>query len=67
MVNLPIFRTIEILKKETNSVINVKFENASMLLTGNYLIIIEKKNYGNDESSISTVFDLSEIKSYKTK
>ena len=66
MVNLPIFITIEILKKETNSVINVKFENASMLLTGNYLIIIEKKNYGNDESSISTVFDLSEIKSYKT-
>lgn len=66
MINLPVFRTIEILKKETNSVINVKFENASMLLTGNYLIIIEKKNYGNDESSISTVFDLSEIKSYKT-
>jgi hypothetical protein len=66
MVNLPIFRTIEILKKETNSVINVKFENASMLLTGNYLIIIEKNNYGNDESSISTVFNLSEIKSYKT-
>jgi hypothetical protein len=66
VINLPVFRTIEILKKETNSVINVKFENASMLLTGNYLIIIEKKNYGNDESSISTVFDLSEIKSYKT-
>jgi hypothetical protein len=66
MVNLPIFKTIEILKKETNSIINVKFENASILLTGNYLIIIEKKNYGNDESSISTVFNLSEIKSYKT-
>jgi hypothetical protein len=67
MVNLPIFKTIEILKKETNSIINVKFENASILLTGNYLIIIEKKNYGNDESSINTVFNLSEIKSYKTK
>ena len=67
MVNLPIFKTIEILKKETNSIINVKFENASILLTGNYLIIIEKKNYGNNESSINTVFNLSEIKSYKTK
>ena len=67
MDNLQIFKTIEILKKENNSIVNIKFENASIKLTGNYLIIIENKYYENDESSINTVFDLSEIKSYKTK
>jgi hypothetical protein len=67
MVNLPIFNTIEILKKENNSIVNLKFESASMLLTGNYLIVITKEYIGTYESSISNVFNLSEIKSYKTK
>jgi hypothetical protein len=67
MVSLPIFNTIEILKKENNSIVNLKFENASMLLTGNYLIVITKESYDTYESSISNVFNLSEIKSYKTK
>jgi len=67
MVSLPIFNTIEILKKENNSIVNLKFENASMLLTGNYLIVITKESFDTYESSISNVFNLSEIKSYKTK
>jgi hypothetical protein len=67
MVDLPKLKTIEILKKENNSIVNFKFENASIKLTGNYLIIIEEKYYENGESLINTVFDLSEIKSYKTK
>jgi hypothetical protein len=67
MGNLGIFKIIEILKKENNSIVNIKFENASIKLTGNYLIIIEEKYYESGESLINTVFDLSEIKSYKTK
>ena len=67
MVSLPIFNTIEILKKENNSIVNLKFENASMLLTGNYLIVITKEYFDAYESSISNVFNLSDIKSYKTK
>jgi len=67
MVDLPKLKTIEILKKENNSIVNFKFENASIKLTGNYLIIIEEKYYENGKSLINTVFDLSEIKSYKTK
>ena len=67
MVNLPTFNTIEVLKKENNSILNLKFENASMLLTGNYLIVITKESFDTYESSIHNVFNLSEIKSYKTK
>jgi hypothetical protein len=67
MGSLPIFNTIEILKKQNNCILNIKFENASMLLTGNYLIVITKEYFDAYESSINNVFNLSEIKSYKTK
>jgi len=66
MVNLPTFKVIEILKKENNSIINLKFENASMLLTGNYLIVMVKSFTDGYETTVSNIFNLSEIKSYKT-
>lgn len=67
MGDLVTFNTVEVLRKGNNSITNIKFENASMLLTGNYLIVITKESFDTYESSIHNVFNLSEIKSYKTK
>jgi hypothetical protein len=61
------FKTIEILKLEGKSINNIKFEDASILLTGNYLIIIKKYLEDGVESTTNTPFNLSEIKSYKIK
>jgi hypothetical protein len=62
--NLPIFKSIEIIKHKGTS---INYTNASMLITGDYLIIIKK-----DLSELSylnhtqhDVINLSEIKSYK--
>lgn len=69
MNNLPHFKSVEILKKLTNgSIIKSEFTDCSMMVTGNHLIII-KNQYGDNNHLISTtgdIFDLSEIKSYKT-
>ena len=62
--NLQIFKHIEI---EKNKGTYKTFSNASILLTGNYLIVITKEYFDNQELSISNIFNLSEIKSYKTK
>jgi hypothetical protein len=77
MNNLPHFKTIEILKKLTNgSIHRIEFKDCSMMITGNHLIIItnqyDKSKYNNltnHEWLVSTtgdIFNLSEIKAYKT-
>lgn len=66
MTSLLKYRTVEILKKENKSITNIKFENASILITGNYLIVTISDNDTNPTSTIHNVFNLSEIKSYKT-
>lgn len=70
MSSLPHFKSIELLKKEPGgSISNIKYEDCSMMITANHLIVITE--YVNSSTgSISTtgnVFNLSEIKAYKTK
>lgn len=64
--NLPTFKHIEI---EKNKGTYKTFSNSSILITGDYLIIITNdfsdKNYLNFTNH--EVIHLSEIKSYKTK
>jgi hypothetical protein len=70
MNNLPHFKWIEILKKEHNgSINNIKFEDCSMMITGNHLIIITKQFVNGNylTSTTGDIFNLSEIKAYKTK
>ncbi len=64
--SLPVFKNIEIIKHKGNS---VYYTNASLLITGDYLIIIKKDltELGYLNHIQSDVFNLSEIKSYKTK
>ena len=59
------YKSIEILKIGNNSITNIKFENASILLTGDYLIVTIYEGTSTTISTINNVFNLSEIKSYK--
>lgn len=64
---LPIFKNIEIIKH--NGLSTSYYTNASILITGDYMIIIKKDltelNYLNYTQH--DIINLSEIKSYKTK
>ena len=64
--SLPIFKSIEI---STRSGKSIYYTNVSLLITGDYLIIIKKDltelNYLNHTQH--DIINLSEIKSYKTK
>jgi hypothetical protein len=66
MSSLLKYKSVEILKIVNNSITNIKFENASILLTGNYLIITIEDCDTTQISTIHNIFNLSEIKSYKT-
>ena len=71
---IPIFNKIELLVRTiVNEVVmpsltKVEYENASMLITGNYVVITTKET--NDETNevveTSNIFHLNEIKSYRT-
>lgn len=63
---LPVFKNIEIINHRGNS---IYYTNASLLITGNYLIIIKKDLTENGDLNHTQhdVINLSEIKSYKTK
>jgi len=64
--NLPIFKKIEIAKKNGSF---VSYSDASILLTGDFLIVIKKDysntNYLNYEQH--NVYNLHEISYYKVK
>jgi hypothetical protein len=64
--NLPVFKSIQIEKK------NGAYESygdSSILITGDYLIVIKHNYYENDTIVYTehNIINLSEIKSYKTK
>jgi len=57
------FSKIDILLKTTDlGVTKVSFDNSSLTISGNFIIINEETN----EKTISTVFNLSDIKTYQT-
>lgn len=69
----PIFSKIELLVKTKNSydktvlsITKVEFPNAGMMITGNYLIILEVANDDNGVSTVGKVYHMDEISSYKT-
>jgi hypothetical protein len=64
---LPIFKSIEIIKHTGLSI--SYYSNASILITGDYMIIIKKDltELGNLNHTQHDIINLSEIKSYKTK
>jgi hypothetical protein len=64
---LPIFKSIEIIKHTGLSI--SYYSTASILITGDYMIIIKKDltELGNLNHTQHDIINLSEIKSYKTK
>ena len=64
---LPIFKSIEIIK---HTGLSISYHtNASILITGDYMIIIKKDltELGNLNHTKHDIINLTEIKSYKTK
>lgn len=71
---IPTFDKVELLVRNVvnevlmPSVTRVEFEDAGMVITGNYMIITTK-SYDQDKEEIvqtSNIFHLNEIKSYRT-
>lgn len=65
------FKSIELLKIMPNGSINkIEFKDCLFTISGNYLIIsnenYDRSKYDVPVTTISEVFNLSEIKSYKT-
>lgn len=68
MQGAPVFGKIEVWVTENNSVIKQEFNDTGMVITGDYLIIVENNTPTADEnlSSTGTIFHMSKIKKYKT-
>jgi hypothetical protein len=71
---IPTFEKVELLVRTiVNEVVmpsltKVEFEDAGMVITGNYMIITTKQYVGetNEVVQTSQIFHLNEIKSYRT-
>lgn len=64
--NLPIFKSVEVINNKGSTTF---YTNSSILITGNYLIIIKKDltEIGYLNHMEHNVINLSEIKSYRIK
>lgn len=68
MQGAPIFGKVELWVKKSNNVIKEEYTDSGMVITGNYLIIVENETADADSTvtSTGTLYELSEIKRYKT-
>ena len=64
--SLPLFKKIEIVTKTCKT---IYYTNASLLITGDYLVVIKKEftEDGDLNHTQHDIINLSEIKLYKTK
>jgi hypothetical protein len=71
MQGAPKFGKVELLIKEaihSDSIEKLTYDDCGMVITGDYLIIVEdeKENIETTKTSTGTIFNLSQVKSYKT-
>jgi len=71
MHTAPKFGKVEILKYNgdgPNATDRLSFNDCGLMITGNYLVVIEDKREGLEETLMTTswVYNLSQIKGYKT-
>lgn len=64
----PKFGKVELLLKEGSSIKKETFDDCGMIITGDYLIIVEdsKEDINTTTTSVGTLYHLKEIHSYKT-
>lgn len=72
MNTVPKFGKVEILLytdlKDKTLTTNISYEDCGLILTGDYLIIVidERDNINNSNTSTGKIYHLSEVKAYKT-
>ena len=64
----PKFSKVELLRKKGDSIMAEEFQDCGLVITGDYIIVIEDIKESPTSPLISTgnIFHLSEISSYKT-
>ncbi len=68
MQGAPIFGKVELWVKSGNGVCKSEYTDTAMVITGNYLIIVENETADSENTvtSTGTLFNLSEVVRYKT-
>jgi hypothetical protein len=68
MQGAPIFGKVELWYKDGNSIVKSEYIDSGMVITGNYLIIVENEisDAENTVTSTGTLFNLSDVVRYKT-
>ena len=68
MQGAPIFGKVELWYKDGNGIVKYEYTDSGMVITGNYLIIVENETTDADNTvtSTGTLFNLSEVVRYKT-
>ncbi len=68
MQGAPIFGKVELWVKSGNGVSKSEYIDSGMVITGNYLIIVENETADaeNTVTSTGTLFNLSDVVRYKT-
>ena len=68
MQGAPIFGKVELWVKSGNGVSKSEYTDSGMVITGNYLIIVENETADAESTvtSTGTLYELSDIKKYRT-
>lgn len=68
MQGAPIFGKIQLWVRELDNIIKEEYTDSGMVITGNYLIIVENETADADNTvtSTGTLYNLSEVIKYKT-
>jgi hypothetical protein len=65
MQRAPTFGKIELLIKDKESLIKEEYYDSGMMITGDYIIIVTKEI--SDNSNTGLIYNLKDVKSYKTQ
>lgn len=68
MQGAPIFGKVELWVKVSSNIIKEEYTDSGMVITGNYLIIVENETADAESTvtSTGTLYELSNIKKYRT-
>lgn len=68
MQGAPKFGKVELILKEGDNRERISYDDCGMVITGNYIIIVEdeKSDVETTTTSTATIYNISEIAQYKT-
>lgn len=68
MQGAPKFGKVELIVKEGNNLKKLEYDDCGMVITGDYIIIVEdeKDDVETSTTSTGTIYHMSEVSKYKT-